>query len=178
MSSSSAIAILATVLLPRIAKYGNLILPAVVVGVLAVTIGPVGALFNTSGQAATDSGKTQQFRKDMLQRLITPGSIPLTGTSDPIGGGGNISTSIDNAYLDFGSRWGYLPLLALVAIAGSLAAAAFKLKGDPYTLGLAVLGFGCFVSLLVVTFLEQQQVLIWLIVGGVSGALARRQALR
>ena len=155
------------------ASLKRLVLTALAVAATACVLSliPQGAvvhetLASFAGHSANqDLTGTAAYRVSLLRELTRPHDLALIGPSPTLTG-----RSIDNEYLHFGLEWGIVPALFLFGVAVAAVATAWSLRRSDGAIGVVVAAN--VIGLLSVAFITQQQLFIWLLIGGLAGRRA------
>ncbi len=141
----------------------------------------VGASFATpqvrallfGGGSASEQQKLEasaNYRDQLFDEALSPGVIQPFGSTDKFRT--YLDTgSIDNAYIEVGFHWGWLPLLALLGIVVAVARVAVLARRQSLTMVVVVAALaGTLFALWNVAFIAQQTAIFWLLLGCLSGA--------
>lgn len=137
---------------------------------------------NVGAGRTSGSGEVERSgagRDAELSRALTPGILQAWGSrvnrlTPAVESGG----SLDNEYILLAEEWGLIPMASFILVACSLVwvtiRARSKVSGSLAVL--PIVAFLALIGLVFVAFITQQQMMIWLLLGG-SGAIAERMSL-
>jgi O-antigen ligase len=175
------VAIVVAALVVPVRRYRVQIARALMVGlvglILAGQLGPesISAGIPVFGHANAETTASSEYRSALLKLALSGGHLQPWGTQTSSLANLVVANygSIDNEYLDLADTFGYIPGLALVGVALALIAGwALRRPSDILASLFVASAIGLMVGIGTVAFITQQQVFVWLVVGGASGALA------
>jgi hypothetical protein len=116
---------------------------------------------------------SNNYREVLLQRALRGEGLAWFGLKQTALGAGIDAggASIDNAYLDIASSWGYVGLIGFVGVALGVAGALWRLRGTAWALVPAIT-LANFAGLFQVAINTQTQFWLWMLVGGTAAACA------
>jgi hypothetical protein len=157
----------------------------VLIAVLAVLPTERTVVSSILGSGPAELPGNVAYRKNLGREALRPGVLKLTGNRDssfvqsvrtPFGYRTE-GASVDNNYIYLADKWGLTGLAAFLLLSLALAFLFLKLRTTVLAVLPAVV-LANLVALYFVSFITQQQVFFWLLVGACGAAAALRPADR